>query len=138
MCSSDLDAVLLIAAALSRAELRSLLEVARDVGIDALVEVHDEAEAESAMAAGATVIGVNQRDLHTFEVDTDRARRVAAALPDDVIRVAESGIRGAEDVARLADAGFHAVLVGETLVRSPDPAAEVSALRVPLASRTGL
>lgn len=131
------DAVLLIAAALSPDELRSLVEVAADTGIDALVEVHDEAEAETALAAGANLIGVNQRDLHSFEVDTDRARRVAAALPDQVIRVAESGIRGAEDVAHLAEAGFQAVLVGETLVRSADPAAEVSTLRVPLATSIG-
>ncbi|MBV9661480.1 MAG: indole-3-glycerol phosphate synthase TrpC [Acidimicrobiales bacterium] len=126
------DALLLIVAALSPAELLSLLELARQVGLDALVEVHDEAEAETALAAGATTIGVNQRDLYTFEVDTGRAARVAAALPDGVVRVAESGIRGADDVARLADAGFHAVLVGETLVRSADPARAVSAMRVRL------
>jgi indole-3-glycerol phosphate synthase len=129
------DAVLLIAAALPAAELRSLLQLAAGVGIDALVEVHDEAEAETALAAGAALIGVNQRDLYTFEVDTDRARRVAEALPDHVTQVAESGIRDADDVARLADAGFHAVLVGETLVRSADPSSAVSALRVPLGTR---
>lgn len=124
------DAVLLIAAALSRAELQELVALAARVGIDALVEVHDEAEAEAALEAGATMIGVNQRDLYSFEVDTDRARRVAASLPDRVTRIAESGIRDGEDVRKLADAGFAAVLVGETLVRSADPAAAVSGLRV--------
>jgi indole-3-glycerol phosphate synthase len=124
------DAVLLIAAALSRAELAELLDLAIRSGLDALVEVHDEREAEGAMEAGAALLGVNQRDLYTFEVDTDRARRVAAALPADVTKVAESGIRHADDVRRLADAGFAAVLVGETLVRSADPAAAVGWLAV--------
>lgn len=124
------DAVLLIAAALSPGELDELLALARRVGLDALVEVHDEAEAETALAAGATLVGVNQRDLFTFEVDTDRARRVARALPDGVTRVAESGIRDSDDVRRLADAGFAAVLVGETLVRAADPSAAVGELAV--------
>lgn len=124
------DAVLLIAAALGPAELAELLALAGRVGLDALVEVHDEAEAEAAVASGATLVGVNQRDLFTFEVDPDRARRVAASLPDSVTRVAESGIRNGDDVRRLADAGFAAVLVGETLVRSADPAAAVAGLSV--------
>ncbi len=96
-----------------------------------LVEVHDEAEAERALSVGATLIGVNQRDLVTFEVDTDRAVRVASALPDGVLRVAESGIRHADDARRLADAGFHAVLVGESVVTAGDRAASVTELRVP-------
>ena len=96
-----------------------------------LVEVHDEAELERAIAIGADLIGVNQRDLVTFEVDTDRAVRVGAAMPDGVVRVAESGIRGADDARRLADAGFHAVLVGESLVTAGDPAQSVADLRVP-------
>jgi indole-3-glycerol phosphate synthase len=123
------DAVLLIAAALSAPVLAELHALARHLGLDALVEVHDEAEVEVAVAAGATLIGVNQRDLVTFEVDTGRAVRVAAAIPDDVIRVAESGITGAGDARRLAEAGYHAVLVGEALVRSGDPTAAVAALR---------
>ena len=122
------DAVLLIAAALSPDELSEFLGVARTVGIDALVEVHDEAEAEAALGAGATLVGVNQRDLVTFEVDTERAERVAKALPAGVVTVAESGIRGPQDVARLADAGFSAVLVGESLVTAPNPVAAVAAL----------
>ena len=123
------DAVLLIVAALDDAELADFHALAVELGLDALVEVHDEAEAERAVAAGATLIGVNQRDLVTFQVDTARAVRVAPTLPDGVVRVAESGIAGPDDAALLADAGYHAVLVGEHLVRSPDPAAAVAALR---------
>lgn len=122
------DAILLIVAALSPLELEELTGLAVQVGIDALVEVHDEEEAVAAVAAGATLVGVNQRDLVTFEVDTTRAERVAATLPRDVVRVAESGIRGPRDVVRLAAAGFDAVLVGESLVTSPDPVAAVAAL----------
>ncbi|MGH9186563.1 MAG: indole-3-glycerol phosphate synthase TrpC [Acidimicrobiales bacterium] len=123
------DAVLLIVAALADAELADLHALAGEVGLDALVEVHDEAEAERALAVGATLVGVNQRDLVTFAVDTDRALRVAPILPDSVVRVAESGIADAADAARLAAAGYHAVLVGESLVRSADPAAAVRSLR---------
>jgi indole-3-glycerol phosphate synthase len=123
------DALLLIVGALSKGELRKFLDLSRRLQIDALVEVHDEAEAEAALAAGADLVGVNQRDLLTFEVDTDRAMRVGASLPDHVVRVAESGIRTFDDVRRLADAGFDAVLVGEALVTSPDPGAALEALR---------
>jgi indole-3-glycerol phosphate synthase len=122
------DAVLLIVAALTTAELAELLGTARRLGLDALVEVHDEAEADLALSAGAEVIGVNQRDLVTFEVDTQRAVRVARALPGHVLRVAESGVRDRDDVRRLADAGFDAVLVGEALVTAPDPGAALAAL----------
>ena len=124
------DAVLLIVAALVDAELAELHALALDLGLDALVEVHDEAELERALAAGATLVGVNQRDLVTFEVDTDRAVRVGAAMPPDILRVAESGIRGRADAARLVEAGFHAVLVGESVVTAADPAGSVTALRV--------
>lgn len=123
------DAVLLIAVALDENELRELHQLALTVGLDALVEVHDEAEAERALSVGASVIGVNQRDLVTFQVDHERAERVARVLPDSVVKVAESGIGGPEDVRRLAGAGFDAVLVGESLVVSPDPGAGVAALR---------
>lgn len=123
------DAVLLIVAALGDDELADLHALALDLTLDVLVEVHDEAEVERAVAVGANVIGVNQRDLVTFEVDAARAERVAAAMPGDVLRVAESGIRNAEDAARLADAGFHAVLVGESVVTAGDPTGSVTALR---------
>jgi indole-3-glycerol phosphate synthase len=123
------DAVLLIAAALDDDELVELHTLALDVGLDVLVEVHDEQELDRALAAGATLVGVNQRDLVTFEVDHDRAVRVGSAMPRSVVRVAESGIRGPEDARALAAAGFDAVLVGESLVTAPDPAAAVAALR---------
>jgi indole-3-glycerol phosphate synthase len=139
VCDSRLmgaDAVLLIAAALSDTELAMLGGLTRQLGMAALYEVHDEAEVERVLAAGAEVVGVNQRDLHTFEVDTSRAVRVAAVIPASVVRVAESGIGGPDDAAALADAGFDAVLVGESLVRAPDPAGAVAALRaVPVRAR---
>ncbi len=122
------DAVLLIVAALSPGELAELLGTARHLGLDALVEVHDEAGAEVALGAGAEAIGVNQRDLVTFEVDTRRAVRVAGSLPGHVVRVAESGVRHRDDVKRLADAGFDAVLVGEALVTAPGPGEALAAL----------
>jgi indole-3-glycerol phosphate synthase len=122
------DAVLLIVAALAPGPLGELVQLARVLGLDALVEVHDEDEAQLALAAGADLIGVNQRDLVTFEVDTSRAVRVGASLPTSVLRVAESGIRTRDDVARLADAGFDAFLVGEALVTAPDACAALSAL----------
>ena len=123
------DAVLLIVAAIDPVELARLLELSVDVGLDALVEVHDEREVEAALSVGATLIGVNQRDLVTFEVDTRRAERVRTAIPDGIVTVAESGVRDAADVRRLRDAGFDAVLVGEHLVTSDDPEAAVRALR---------
>lgn len=115
------SAVLLIVAALSDDELVEFSRVARDIGLDALVEVHDEREALRALEAGATMIGVNQRDLHSFAVDQERAERVASALPIGVLAVAESGFSSAESVGRAASAGFDAVLVGESFVTSPNP-----------------
>jgi indole-3-glycerol phosphate synthase len=126
------DCVLLIVAALSDDELEEFDRLAADIGLDALIETHDEAEVARALAhTRGTLIGVNQRDLVTFQVDTDRAVRVAAAIPDDAVKVAESGVRGVEDARALAGAGYHAVLVGEALVTSGDPAGSVTALSVP-------
>jgi indole-3-glycerol phosphate synthase len=122
------DAVLLIAAALDRGELIELHALAAELGLDVLVEVHDEAELEIALACGATLVGVNQRDLVTFEVDHDRAARVGAAIPAGIVSVAESGVRDRLDATRLADAGYDAILVGETLVTSGDPARAVQHL----------
>ncbi len=126
--SMGADAVLLIAAALDDDQLASFIELADSLSLTALVEVHDEDELVRALAAGATVIGVNQRDLHTFEVDRRRAVALAAAIPDGVVAVAESGISDADDVAALAAAGYHAVLVGEALVRAGDRRAAVAGL----------
>lgn len=123
------DAVLLIAAALDDAELADCLELAADLDLSALVEVHDEAELDRALAADADLIGVNQRDLVTFEVDTARAVRIGPLIPPSVVRVAESGVRGPTDARVLADAGYDAVLVGEALVTADDPSGAVAALR---------
>jgi len=122
------DAVLLIAAVLDDAALRACASVATACSLDVIVEVHDRAELERALEVGATVVGVNQRDLVTFEVDHDRAVALAGEIPASVVAVAESGIRGAEDAAALAAAGYDAILVGEHLVRSGDPAAAVASL----------
>jgi indole-3-glycerol phosphate synthase len=129
------DAVLLIVAALGWAgqpALRALLDETAEAGLDALVEVHTLAEAEQAAAAGATLVGVNARDLATLEVDPDRFAAVRRALPDGTVLVAESGIRDAAGVQAAAAAGADAVLVGEALVRSKDPARAVRALRTAL------
>jgi indole-3-glycerol phosphate synthase len=122
------DCVLLIAAALSDDELAGLSRLASELGLDALVETHDEAEVERATAIGAKLIGVNQRDLVTFEVDTQRAVRVRQSIPNEAVTVAESGVRGPEDAARLAAAGYDAILVGESLVTSGHPAVALQAL----------
>jgi indole-3-glycerol phosphate synthase len=119
------DCVLLIAAALSIGELDELHACAVELGLDALVEVHDEHELEQAVDIGARLVGVNQRDLVTFEVDHDRAERLAALIPDDVVRIAESGVRTKADAAALRAAGYDAVLVGESLVTAAEPASVI-------------
>jgi len=123
------DAVLLIVAVLSDDELKRFHALAAELGMAAVVEVHDEAEVARAVVVHADVIGVNQRDLHTFEVDPTRAVRLAAAIPRGVLKIAESGISGADDMARLRDAGYAAALVGEHLVTAPDPAAALRLLK---------
>ena len=123
------DAVLLIVAALVEGELNKFRQLANDLEMAALVEVHHEHELESALEAGAKVVGVNQRDLRTFEVDRERAERMAAMMPPGVVKVAESGIQGPADVVALVEAGYDAVLVGESLVTAADPAAAVRVLK---------
>lgn len=115
------DAVLLIVAALSDDELGRFLALGAELALDCLVEVHDREELDRALCLGAGLVGVNQRDLRTFDVDTDAAFRLAAHIPESVIAVAESGIRGADDVKKLAASGYQAVLIGESLVTSGDP-----------------
>ncbi len=110
------DAVLLIAAILEDAQLKDLIDQARELEMEALVEVHDEAQVERALVAGADLIGINNRDLHTFDVDLGTTERLRKLVPEDKVVVSESGIRGLEDVERLAESGIHAVLVGEALV----------------------
>lgn len=123
------DAVLLIVAALDDdGLLAGLRELAEEVGIVALVEAHDDAELDRALAAGAAVVGVNARDLGTFGEDLGLSERLSDRIPPDVIAVAESAIRAPEDAERMAEAGYDAVLVGEALVRSDNPTALVQAL----------
>ena len=124
------DCVLLIVAALSVQELTEFKKLADELSLDTLVEVHDEPELEIALDIGASMIGVNQRDLKTFEVDHQRAVRMAAQMPASVVRVAESGVRTRADAQSLRDAGYHAILVGESLVTSNDIATSVRELRV--------
>ncbi|MEO7371021.1 MAG: indole-3-glycerol phosphate synthase TrpC [Ilumatobacteraceae bacterium] len=124
------DCVLLIAAALDKSELLNLHEMATSIGLDVLVEIHDEAELDIAVRADASIIGVNQRDLITFRVDHERAERMAALIPSHVVRVAESGVRDRNDALILRRAGYDAVLVGESLITSTDPTAAIGELRV--------
>jgi indole-3-glycerol phosphate synthase len=124
------DCVLLIAAVLSDDELSRFHDLAVHIDLQVLVETHDEHELERALNVGANIVGVNQRDLITFEVDHARAERMASLIPPTVVRVAESGVRNADDARRLRDAGYDAVLVGESIVTSSDPVAAVRDLKV--------
>lgn len=123
------DGVLLIVAALARTQLAELLAAAAAHGLDALVEVHDVREAETALACGTTLLGVNHRNLKTFTIDMTLTSVVAPLLPPDVVLVAESGIKVAADLKLLGAVGAHAVLVGETLMRAPSPRQALRALR---------
>jgi len=122
------DAVLLIAAILTRDELRDFRALAAWYQMAALVEVHTEGELDAALESGAEIIGVNNRDLHTFTVKLETSLRLAARIPANVIKVAESGIHSPDDVRRLAGAGYQAVLVGEHLMRAGRPAEALRAL----------
>jgi len=123
------DAVLLIASALDSRALASLRAHALSLGLDALVEVHDERELEQALAAGADLVGINNRDLHSFEVDLAVTEKLASRVPEGVVVVSESGISTPEDIARLESAGAHAFLVGESLMREPDVGVALRKLR---------
>ncbi len=122
------DAVLAIVAALDDAALSAVMETAELFGLDVLVEVHDRDEIDRARSAGARIVGVNARNLRTFDVDLDLVVSLGESVDFAPIRVAESGIRDRSDLLRMADAGFNAVLVGESLVRSGDPEATLAAL----------
>ena len=122
------DAVLLIVAALSDSELAELLAVAEERDLDALVEVHDERELDRALAAGADLIGINNRNLKTLQVSLETSFALAKMLPRNVLAVSESGIRTADDIRRLMDAGFQAFLIGESLMKQPDPGAALAEL----------
>jgi indole-3-glycerol phosphate synthase len=122
------DAILLIAAILGERELRDFRESAARFGMAALVEVHNRRELDAAVASGSEIIGVNNRDLATFEVTLDTSLRLAEYMPAGVVRISESGIHCAADVARLRAAGYDAFLVGEHLMKSGDPAAALREL----------
>lgn len=122
------DAVLLIVAALKPPRLAALLTLAHELGMAALVETHNEAEVEAALASGARIIGVNNRNLHTFEVDLATTERLAALIPDDRVLVAESGVHMRDDVERLARSGVDTVLVGTALMRAADPGQALAVL----------
>ena len=130
------DAVLLIVSALDDRELVDFHSLSNELGMDVLVEVHDETELERAVVMGASLVGVNQRDLVTFEVDERRAVRLASLMPDGVVGVAESGIRDGKAAAALSQVGYHALLVGESLITARDRAAAVRALCRPIDGRT--
>jgi indole-3-glycerol phosphate synthase len=122
------DALLLIVAALEDRELRSLIELSQRLGVAALVEVHTAEELERAMATGARILGVNNRNLKTLEVDLGTSLRLRERIPAGCLAVSESGIRSAADLRRLSEAGFDAVLIGERFMEAPDPGRELAAL----------
>jgi len=124
------DCMLLIASALAPAEMELFFSTAVDIGLDVLVEVHNADELERAVGLGATLIGVNQRNLATFEVDHNRARQLASLIPSGVVKVAESGVRDGGDARVLRDCGFDAVLVGESLLISENVSASLERLQV--------
>jgi indole-3-glycerol phosphate synthase len=124
----DADAILLIVAALSPPRLAELITLARSWGMEALVEVHEPAEVEVALTSGARVIGVNHRDLRTFEVDLSLTERLRQLIPPDRLLVAESGIQNAEHARRMRESGADAILVGEALLRASDPAGKLREL----------
>jgi indole-3-glycerol phosphate synthase len=126
--AANADAILLIVAALSDADLKLLSTEAYAYGLDVLCEVHDRNELDRAVQIGCQMIGVNSRDLRTFVMHPEIQIELAEAIPTSVVRVAESGIRGREDIDRLTAAGYDAFLIGETLMRESDPGAALSAL----------
>jgi indole-3-glycerol phosphate synthase len=121
--AASADSFLLIVAALAPEMLEELLALGRELGMEPLVEVHTAAELSTALAAGARIVGVNNRDLHTLAVRVETSLELIAAIPDECIAVSESGLRSAEDLARLRSAGFDAFLIGEHLMRESDPGA---------------
>jgi indole-3-glycerol phosphate synthase len=128
--ANDADAVLLIVAALSPAELKMFARGAAEYDLDVLCEVHDQAELQRAVDAGFTLIGVNNRNLQTFQVDLETAIRLADSIPKNALRVAESGIHSGADIARLQVAGYQAFLIGESLMKAKSPGEALKALLV--------
>ena len=131
------DAVLLIVAALGGEDIKRLLSASAEIGLDALVEVHDEHEMEIALANGANLIGINNRDLRTFKVDIGTTARLAAMVPDGVTLVSESGIKSAKELRSLSASGVHAALIGESLMSAADPGARLRELIGPDVKASG-
>jgi indole-3-glycerol phosphate synthase len=129
--ANDADSFLLIVAALDDPQLRDLVALGRELGMEPLVEVHSPAELDRALAAGARILGVNNRDLKTLAVRVETSFELIARIPDDCIAVSESGLRTHDDLLRLRAAGFDAFLVGEHLMLAPDPAAALASLLGP-------
>lgn len=123
------SAVLLICSILSEKQMKEYISICDELGLSALIEVHDEREINMALQVGARIIGVNNRNLKDFSVDTDNSRRLRELIPRDVLFVSESGVSSAEDVAKLCDIGADAVLIGETLMRAPDKKVKLAELR---------
>lgn len=123
------SAVLLICSILSEQQMKDSISICDELGLSALIEAHDEHEINMACRVGARIIGVNNRNLKDFSVDTDNSRRLRTMVPRDVLFVSESGVSSAEDIARLQDIGTDAVLIGETLMRAPDKKAKLAELR---------
>ncbi len=124
------DAILLIVAALSDSDLKEFISLAKELNMEALVEIHDLTELDRAIDAQAEIIGVNQRDLYTFEVDRSRALKLAEQIPNTLVKVAESGIKDRSDIIELESAGYDAVLIGELLMKSEDCEVELRNLMV--------
>jgi len=122
------DAMLLIASVLNPEQLGELLEISHNIGLFCMVEVHNEEELKTALLAGARILGINNRDLHTFKVDTDTTRRLRMLIPQEYIVVSESGIRGKEDMKKMRECRVNAVLVGEALVTADDIPAKIREL----------
>ena len=123
------SAVLLICSILCKEQIKSYISICDELGLSALVEAHDANEVQTALHAGARIIGVNNRNLKDFSVDTDNSRRLRELIPRNVLFVSESGVNSAEDVAKLREIGADAVLIGETLMRAPDKKAKLDELR---------
>lgn len=132
--ANDADSFLLIVAALSDEQLRDLIALGRELGMEPLVEVHTREELDRALAAGARIVGVNNRDLKTLTVRVETSYELIEQIPDECLAVAESGLRSHDDLMKLRAAGFDAFLIGEHLMLSPDPAAALRALLDPPAS----
>ena len=121
--------VLLICSILGEAEIKEYIHVCDDLGLSALVEAHDEKEVQTALNAGARIIGVNNRNLKDFSVNTDNSRKLRELIPTNILFVSESGVKTAEDVAALREVGADAVLIGETLMRAADKKAKLAELQ---------